>query len=943
MKLKVPAVCIALLSCLAFQPWAVAQGSVQTAALRGAVLDPSGAVVPSASITLALGNHVFHTKSGADGHYAFHSLAAGSYTIAVTAGGFAPLSVANVAIAAGATKELNLPLVIAVEQQEVTVEGQRQGVSLNSDQNASAVVIKGSDLDALSDDPDELQSELQALAGPAAGPNGGQIYIDGFEGGQIPPKSSILEIRVNQNPFSAEFDRIGYGRVEIITKPGSQKLHGMISGFGTDSALNTANPLVANPPSYYFDAIFGNITGPLTKHSAYFLNGFHMSRQTQTIVDALNPQNVAESLSEAFPDPSSILSLNPRIDFMLGKSNMLTIRDSIFRSTETGSGVGTLNLPEQANNADSQENTLQLGDTILVNPRLVDEVHFQWRRIRNSQTAAYFTPTVTVQGAFTTGGNSSGIYQDHEDDLELQDYFTATAGNHTLRFGVRLRSYRDANYSTSAANGTYTFSSIANYQAGTPSQYSATIIQNPLARALLFDGALFFEDDWRVNSTLNLGLGFRYEGQNRIHDPADWAPRISFAWSPRHTGTPKTVIRGGYGWFYNRFTVPNSFGSSAGAPYIIQAIHNNLINQQSYVVDDPAFYNPNSPASSSTVTSSGSSVPYYNTIDPHFHAALDMQGGVGVDHQFAKGITGNITYLYTQGVHQYLTDNITAPVFAAATYTFSASLPAAYNYQFQSGGVYKQQQIIMTTSIRWKHLGLNGSYTFNDANSDTQGVTSQPSVEQDPGFDYGRASFGIRSQAFMLGTYTAPHGITFAPLFVARSGTPYNLTIGKDLTGNNQFNARPTYGVCGAPDVVSTQYGCLDTDPAGKGEQTIPYDIGTGPANVMLHMRVSKVIGVGPRIKAAGEGNAIQNGQSVNGRGLSSGGAPIHLDASEARRFNLTFVAVALNVLNIVNLGTPNGVMTSPLFNKTQSLAGGQFSTPTPGNRAIMFQTSISF
>jgi hypothetical protein len=581
----------------------------------------------------------------------------------------------------------------------------------------------------------------------------------------------------------------------------------------------------------------------------------------------------------------------------------------------------------------------------VVNPRLVNEIHFQWRRIRNEQAASYFTPTVTVQGAFTTGGNSSGISQDHEDNLELQDYSTATAGSHTLRFGVRLRSYRDANLSTGGANGTYTFTSIENYQAGTASQYSATLISNPRARALLFDGSLFFEDDWRVNPNLTLGLGLRFEGQNRIHDHADWAPRFSLAWSPWHTGNgpAKTVIRAGYGWFYNRFTVPNFFGSAAGAPYVVQTIHNNLINQQSYVVDNPDFYDPNAAAPPSEVISGGTSVPYYNTIDPHFHAALDMQGGIGVDRQIVKGITGNITYLYTQGVHQYLTDNITAPAFDPTSYTITGSIPSVYDYQFQSGGVYRQQQVILSTSVRWKKLGLNGSYTFNEAKSDTQGVTSQPSVEGNPGFDYGRASFDVRHRVFLLGTYTARYGIILAPLLAAQSGTPYNVTIGKDLTGNNQFNARPTYGVCEAPDVVTTRYGCLDTNPAGKGERIAPYDIGTGPANFILHMRVSKVVGVGPRIKAAAEGNTMQAGGSVSGRGLSSGGAPIRLDATEARRFNLTFVAVALNVLNVVNLAPPNGVMASPLFNKTQSLAGNQFSTPTPGNRAIFFQTMFSF
>jgi hypothetical protein len=203
---------------------------------------------------------------------------------------------------------LNLPLAIAIEQQEITVTGQNHGVGVNSDQTASATILKGSALDALSDDPTELQNELQALAGPAAGPNGGQIYIDGFAGGQIPPKSSILEVRVNQNPFSAEFDRIGYGRVEIITKPGSQKFQGSVNGYGDTSALNTANPLVTQQPSYYQYSIGGNLAGPISKNASYFFNGFYASRQNQSMVDAINPLNTSAGITEAFPAPIDYLS-----------------------------------------------------------------------------------------------------------------------------------------------------------------------------------------------------------------------------------------------------------------------------------------------------------------------------------------------------------------------------------------------------------------------------------------------------------------------------------------------------------------------------------------------------------------------------------------------------------------------------------------------------------
>jgi hypothetical protein len=927
----------------------------QTATLHGQVQDPSGAVVPGAAISLTGGSQPLQTKSSADGQYAFHSLAPGSYTITVTAKGFTQLTLSDVSLVAGQSKELNLPLTIEVEKQEVTVESENQGVSINPDENAGAVVIKGSALDALSDDPNELQNELQALAGPAAGPNGGQIYIDGFEGGQIPPKSSILEIRVNQNPFSAEYDRIGYGRIEIITKPGSQKFQGNISSFGNSSYFNTANPLITQQPNYYLYSYSGNVSGPITKTSAYFFNAFTITRQNSAIVDALNPATLSGNITEAFPSPTSFAVVNPRIDFQLTKNNFISVRDSFYRNSSQGGGVGTLSLPEQATSTLGHTNELQIADTWVINPHLLLEPRFLWRRIGNDQTPGFFTPTVTVQGAFTTGGSSSGIARDHQNIFMLQTYGTATLSRQTLRFGVRGRSYSDANFSTAGVNGSYFFSSVAAYQAGTPAQYSATVVANPLARVLLFDGSAFAQDDWRVNQKFLLGLGLRYEGQNFIRDHADWAPRIAFAWTPARPGKtpPKTVIRAGYGWFYNRFTVPTSFNASGGSPYIIEAIHDNLINQRSYVVTNPNSVFPSNPfdpaapapVPASALASAPGSVPTYHTVDPHFHAALDMQAGVGVDHQFPRKIMSNVTYLYTQGVHQYLSNNVTAPDFDIADYSVSGATPSLYNYQFQSGGFYRQNQLIVSSSIQLKHLTVSGNYVLNEAKSDTQGVNSFPSVTQDPGFDYGRATFGIRHRAVFIESYTAPHGIVIASLLAAQSGTPYNLTIGEDLTGNNQFNARPAYGACGAAGVVSTQYGCLDTDPAGKDEPIVPYGIGLGPANVVYHIRVSKVLGIGPKIKTEGEGQSFTPGQGggVGGRGIGSGGPSIRLDAAAPRRFNLTLVAGANNLFNVVNLGTPNGVLLSPLFNRTQSLAGGQFGSPVPGNRSVFLQSNFTF
>lgn len=937
---RISALCLVIASLLL-----PATAAAQTATLHGQVTDPSSAVIPGAAISLTGGAQPLQATSSADGEYAFHAIAPGSYTVSVTANGFAPLTIPAVTLTAGQAKELKLPLVIAVEKQEVEVQSETQSVGISPDQNASSVVLKGSAIDALSDDPTELQNELQALAGPAAGPNGGQIYIDGFEGGQIPPKSSILEIRVNQNPFSAEYDRIGYGRIEIITKPGSAKLKGSLNSFGTDSAFNTANPFVAGKPSYYQYSYSGDISGPITKTATYFFNAFTITRQNQAIVDALDPSTLS-NFSQAFPAPSNYFELTPRVDFQISKNNFMSVRNQYTHYSAHGLNVGALNLQQQALNAANWSNEFQIADTWVINSHLLMEPRFLWRRINNNAMANFPTPTVTLQGAFTTGGNGLGTQHDHQDVFMLQNYGTATIGAQTLRFGARARAYRFADYSIAGANGSYYFSTAAAYQAGTPSQYSATVIENPLARVLLFDASLFVQDDWHLSRSFLLGLGLRFEAQNRIRDHDDWAPRIAFAWTPGHAGKtpPKTVIRVGYGWFFNRFIMNTAFNSGV-VPYILSAIHDNGINQQSYTVANPSFYDPNAAEMPSVLVANSSSIPTYHSVDPHFHAALDMQAGIGVDRQIAKHITGNISYLYTQGVHQYMSNNVTAPTFDISDYTVTGPTPSKYNYQFQSEGFYRQNQLIVSSALQLKKFTVSGNYVLNQAKSDTQGVNSFPSVAQDPGFDYGRASFGIRQKFFAVGSYVAPRGIVIGALMAAQSGTPYNITIGQDFTGNNQFNARPTYGTCGDAGVMTTQYGCLDTDPVGTDEPVVPYGVGLGPANTLVSVRLSKVFGIGPKIKTAGEGQTFtpNGGGNVSNRGIGSGGPAIRLDASVPRRYNLTLVAVANDIVNKVNLGTPNGVLLSPLFNQTQTLAGGQFGAPTPGIRNIVFQTTFSF
>src|SRR5437660_7167137 len=211
--------------------------------LRGQCTDPSGAVIGSAKVTASAQSGARRVvNTDAAGNFEIADLPAGRYSVTVAARGFTTL-VKDVQVTSGQTEQFNIPLEIEVEKEKIEVQGEEGAqVQVNPANNASGIVISGKDLEALPDDPDELEQDLQALAGPSAGPNGGQIYIDGFPGGQLPPKSSIREIRINQNPFSAEYDKVGYGRIEIFTKPGTDKFHGQFSVVGNSSALNSRNP-----------------------------------------------------------------------------------------------------------------------------------------------------------------------------------------------------------------------------------------------------------------------------------------------------------------------------------------------------------------------------------------------------------------------------------------------------------------------------------------------------------------------------------------------------------------------------------------------------------------------------------------------------------------------------------------------------------------------------
>jgi hypothetical protein len=923
-----------------------------TGVLRGQITDPSGAAVTQASVvaTPAPGQpgQAKAAVVNKDGTYQIKGLAPGTYSVSALAEGFAPFA-QNVTVVPGQSEKLDIKLEIAQQVQQVNVTGEQQTLSVAPENNASAVVISGKDLDALSDDPDELQQQLEALAGPSAGPSGGQIYIDGFTAGQLPPKEAILEVRINQNPFSAEYDKLGYGRIEITTKPGFSQFHGDAMADGNASAFNARSPFAVTEPPYNTEFYNGSIGGPISKKASFFLDAFRRDIQNNSVVSAfvLSPNLTPEPFSTVVINPMARTNISPRFDFQLGKNNVLTARYQFWEDIEDNEGITATALPTQAYDTREVEHTIQLSDTQVISSRTVNQTRFQYRHDVSLQNPVSSLAAVNVLGSFTGGGNFQQRAVDTENNYEVQNLTTMNIGKHQVVYGLRARDFDILNSTTQGFNGTYTFGTLAEYAAaekalqqcqpscgiGVPGATQFTLTTGiPSVKLNYFDLGVYGEDTWRMRPNISLSLGLRFESQNYIDDHADFAPRLGFAWGIGRGRTPKTVLRAGFGIFYDRFQEQQ----------IEEALRYNGVNQQEYVVTNPSFF-PNIPSPAS-LAALNTTLPTTYRIDPNLRAPYTIQSAIGLERQITKTLKGSVTYINSHGVHQLLTNDINAPLpgtYTACippetvgcgpyTGTFPSGESAGYLDQFESVGLFNENQLVTNFNLR---LGAKvtafGFYTLSYANADTGGVASNPMNPYDIREDYGPASFIARNQAFIGGSWLLPKGFRASPFLVVTSGRPFNITLGEDVYGTGVYNVRPAVAPAGAADTIPTKYGNFYSFGTSTQQVIPPYEF-FGPGQQSLNLRLSKTFGFGKPTRNAnggggprfygGGGRGDRGG--LGGRGLSGGGGPGFGGGSEGSKYSLEFSVNFHNIFNHINLASPIANLGSPLFGESNNVNG---------------------
>ncbi len=989
-------------------------------------MDDSGAVIPAANVSLVNTATSKTAQTQSDGSYTFNGLAPGQYTVSITFPGFAPFTkVVNVT--AGGAVQVPIQLVVRAEKQEVTVQEQAgPSVSVEPDSNATALVIKGADLDALPDDPDDLSSALQALAGPGAGPNGGQIYIDGFSGGQLPPKESIREIRVNQNPFSAEYDRLGFGRIEILTKPGTDKLRGAVGFNDSDGVFNSRNPFSTNKPDYSMRMWNGNLGGSLSKRASFFLDFNRRDVQDNTIIVAqyFDPKTLTQSnINTAVLSPSAFTVISPRVDYQLSTNNTLMMRFEERFNSRDNTGLGGTRLPspysDLAYNTTGSAQNAMITETAILNPHVVNETRFQYYRSW-TDSPGNLLPQINVAGAFVSGGNGMGATHDLSRHFELQNNTSISHGAHTIRFGLRARRDGDQSNQPSGFNGTYTFlggtaplldaqnqavldasgnpqtvelTSLQQYErnvilsqaglsqtqiqalGGGPSRFNIQAGQAYIS-ASRFDIAPFVQDDWRMRPNLTVSLGLRFETQTLVSDHKDWAPRIGFAWAPgARNGRQKTVVRGGFGMFYDRINLG----------LFETADLNNGVNQLQYTVYNPTFY-PNIPSLSSL--NAGQNSIY--RVDPNLRADYSIQTAIGVERQLPRNTTVALTYTNNRSVHLQQSVPVNTPLpgtfnpalpLSATNGVFPYGYSAGNIFQTESGGFMRQNMLMANFNTRFSSkVQIFGNYSLNYAKD----LPGSPTNPYDYALDYGRSTLDRRHNLMLIGSITAPMNIRLAPFITVRSGQPYDVLVGEDIYGDTLTNARAEFasnatcaGVVRTASTVCSPFGTFSTIyNAANAGNLVPRNYLTMPGLVSVNMRLYRTFGFGgakknavtnamPGMPSAGVmGMAGGGGPGGGGHGPGGGGpgggmggpggGPMGMmggGGSTEHPYNVTLSVSFENLLNHVNPGGYQGVITSPYFLEATSVntgfgGGGPGGGPGGGaanNRRATFGLRFTF
>jgi hypothetical protein len=752
---------------------ALAQGQTPVA-VGGVVQDQTGAVLPAATVQLvnAAGAVVQTVSTDAAGAFRFERVAPGAYELRAGYEGFKPAT-ARLRVGTRPPSPLRLVLDLASLTQEITVSNAVTEVGASARNNVDAITIDQDMLDSLPVfDNDFVATMSQFLDAGSIGNGGVTIVVNGMEVSALNVSAAAMQqIRINQDPYSAEYSRPGRGRVEILTKPGTQQYHGDGSLIFRNAQFNARNPFATTKPPEQRLIYEGFLGGPLGSggKTSFVLSANDQILDQQSFIYAAGPSGI---IQDTLPHKSGDARVSGSVTRQISDANTISIRPNYQYETNQNQGVGGTTLASAASTFTHHEQQLTYTQQTIVSPTLLNQFQVLVGHEREPTVSASPLPAIVVNGAFTGGGAQVDLLRT-ETHMNLNESLAWTKGHHLIQAGFQLPDWsRRGFYDRTNFGGTFTFSGLDTYTFDPPHPYVFTRQQGNGDLAFLEKQlGTYIKDDWQARPGLSLSFGLRYDWQNYFHDNNNAAPRFSVAYAP---GNRKTnVFRGGIGVFNDR----------SGPVVIADVLHSQPGGLIKYVITDPGYPDPFAPANVSA-----SQPPSIVRLASDVQIPQTLQYGGGLDHQLLKSLTLSVTYTGTRGYHLFRSRDVNAP--PPPLYLTRPDPAYGVVREVESNG--RQQTDSLQVTVRGKaSRWFNGQmqYTLSRADNDTSGIGSFPANDYDLSGEWARADFDRRHRFNLIGRT----GLKIIDLGVAVSmntGGPYNETLGFDPYNNGRGRAR---------------------------------------------------------------------------------------------------------------------------------------------------------
>jgi Carboxypeptidase regulatory-like domain len=835
--------------------------------LRVTVRDETQAALIHATVTLAdsygASRQVLVDQSGVA---SFPGLMPGAYTITVEAEGFqsfvGPFTMRRGANTAVAT--LTVAFREQVEVKEISAEARRD--------NGFTTILRKEEIEALSDDPDEMLDQLKQMAGPGA-----QLFIDGFRGGRLPPKDQIQQIRFNTNSYSSEYHEAGMVRIEVITKPGAGNWRGTMNFGFRDESMNATNKFATEKGPEQQKRFMFNAQGPVTKgrNGLSFAADGNMSYDTQTIV-ASTPMG---QINDQVVRPVDAINATVRFEQGLGPTSQIRAEYSHRENTRSNLGVGDFDLQERAYAADATVDNLRVRNTRTIGKRVFSELRLEVTQSTNTLRSATHTPTVRVLDQFTSGGaGQTGTREGRQ--FNVAQNFDFTIAKHMLRAGLDVvGGWWDSNQ-LSNANGTFTFSSMDAFLGGQAQNYTRRV-GDPRVTYSQHDAGWYIQDDFRVSKNLSVSVGVRQELQAHVDDKFNIAPRAAFTYALR-----KGNIRGGYGTFYDWLE----------ASVYEQTVKVDGTHQIDEVVINPSYPDVGSGAGRSLP-------PSIIQLGQELSQPTIHQASVGYERPFGEIGNFRTDYMWTRGYDTFRSVNVNAPVNGVRP-----DLAAGNITQIESTAERASDRITVAMLLRVPSVrGLMGNvmYQYTNTRNFSDSPMGLPSDSTNPDTDWGPSAMDIRHRLFLMLNTPLLYGLRAGMQAQYSSAPPYNITTGVDNNGDTTFNDRP---------------------------QGVGRNSARGASQWNVNFRVNRSISLGGLLgdnpimlgAPAPPPPPPTNNQQGPGGGAGSGGGDrvqmIMMDGN-ASRYRLDVYLQVFNLLNTANYNQFVGNQLSPYFGQPTSAA----------------------